>query len=80
LRNTQNNERRFLQLRKEAYICRQADHRQRGAFPASRIEAILDAIDAPKTLSQVGTEDSMLPLIIKATKDIRDKYVLSRLL
>lgn len=47
---------------------------------AARIESILDAIDAPKTLSQVGTDEAMLPVIVKATKDIRDKYVLSRLL
>ena len=42
-------------------------------------EALLDTIGAPKTLSQIGTPDDMLPDIFKATKDIRDKYVLSRL-
>ena len=47
---------------------------------AVQIEAILDAIDAPKSLSQIGTEDTVLPLIVKATKDIRDKYILTRLL
>ena len=42
-------------------------------------EALLDTIGAPKTLSQIGTPDDLLPVIFKATKDIRDKYVLSRL-
>lgn len=48
--------------------------------PASaEIEAILDLIDAPKSLSDIGLDDSILPISFKATKDIRDKYVLSRL-
>lgn len=49
-------------------------------LPSSReLEALLDTIGAPKTLPQIGTDDAMLPVIFKATKDIRDKYVLSRL-
>ena len=49
-------------------------------LPASgQLEALLDTIGAPKTLSQIGTEDNMFPVIFRATKDIRDKYVLSRL-
>lgn len=49
-------------------------------LPASReLEALLQTIGAPKTLSEIGTDDTMLPDIFKATKDIRDKYVLSRL-
>ena len=49
-------------------------------LPSSReLERLLDAIGAPKTLSEIGTQDAMLPVIFKATKDIRDKYVLSRL-
>ena len=47
--------------------------------PAAEIEKLLDTIGAPKTLSQIGTPDEQLPMIFKATKDIRDKYVLSRL-
>ena len=48
--------------------------------PASaEIEAILDLIDAPKSLSDIGLDDSILSISFKATKDIRDKYVLSRL-
>ena len=45
----------------------------------SELEAILDGVGLPKTLSALGTDDSMLPQIFAATKDIRDKYVLSRL-
>lgn len=46
---------------------------------SAEIEAILDLIDAPKSLSDIGLDDSILPISFKATKDIRDKYVLSRL-
>lgn len=49
-------------------------------LPSSQqLEAILDQIDAPKTLAAIGIEEDMLPVIFAATKDIRDKYVLSRL-
>ena len=41
--------------------------------------ALMDTIDAPKTLAEIGIEESLLPDIFRATKDIRDKYVLSRL-
>lgn len=47
--------------------------------PAVQIESLLDAIEAPKSLAEIGTDESLLPLIFEATKDIRDKYVLSRL-
>ena len=43
------------------------------------IERILDSIKAPKTLNEIGVNLDLLS-IIKATKDIRDKYVLSCLL
>ena len=43
------------------------------------LERLLDTLGIPKTLSQIGTDDAMLPAIFSATKDIRDKYVLSRL-
>ena len=45
----------------------------------ARIEQILDTIGAPKTAKEIGI-DCDLGLTLKATKDIRDKYVLSRLL
>lgn len=45
----------------------------------SALEALLDNMEMPKTLAQIGTADNMLDVIFGATKDIRDKYVLSRL-
>ena len=49
-------------------------------LPASTdLEALLDTIQAPKTLGEIGVEEALLPVFFKATKDIRDKYVLSRL-
>lgn len=47
---------------------------------ASEIEAVLDAIEAPKSCRDIGLDTSLLPMTVKAAKDIRDKYVLSRLL
>ena len=44
-----------------------------------QIESILDKIGAPKTAQEIGI-DCDLSITLKATKDIRDKYVLSRLL
>ena len=44
-----------------------------------QIESILDKIGAPKTVQELGI-DCDLFTTFKATKDIRDKYVLSRLL
>jgi glycerol-1-phosphate dehydrogenase [NAD(P)+] len=44
-----------------------------------QIESILDIIGAPKTAKEIGI-DCDLGTTLKATKDIRDKYVLSRLL
>lgn len=46
---------------------------------AKELESLLDAIGLPKSLSGIGAEDTMLPTVLHATKDIRDKYVLSRL-
>lgn len=43
------------------------------------ITALLDRIQAPKTLEDIGNSSDMIPIIVKCTKDIRDKYVLSRL-
>ena len=43
-------------------------------------EAILDSIQAPKTLEEIGLDSSTLAMTLKSTKDIRDKYVLPRLL
>lgn len=46
---------------------------------SAQIEALLDTIDAPKSLSAIGIDENLLPSVFQATKDIRDKYVLSRL-
>ncbi len=46
---------------------------------SNALEALLDAIEAPKHLSEIGINETELPMIFRATKDIRDKYVLSRL-
>jgi glycerol-1-phosphate dehydrogenase [NAD(P)+] len=43
-------------------------------------EAILDSIEAPKTLEEIGLDSSTLAMTLKSTKDIRDKYVLPSLL
>ncbi len=47
--------------------------------PASRIEEILEEINCPKTLKQAGISCDV-KMTLKATKDVRDKYVVSRLL
>ena len=46
--------------------------------PQKEIANILDTIGAPKMASEIGI-DCDLNLTFKCTKDIRDKYVLSRL-
>lgn len=45
----------------------------------AQLEGLLDRMEMPKTLGEIGTADEMLDVIFRATKDIRDKYVLSRL-
>ena len=47
---------------------------------AGRIGEILDIIDAPKSCEDIGISRQLLPMTVKAAKDIRDKYVLARLL
>lgn len=47
--------------------------------PAAEIERILDSIGAPKSCEEIGIDPSVLPMTFAASKDIRDKYVLSRL-
>ena len=43
------------------------------------VDAILEKIGAPKTVAELGIEGDLFT-VFAATKDIRDKYVLSRLL
>lgn len=52
--------------------------RQELPSPAA-LDALMDAIEAPKNLTAIGIDEALLPTIFRATKDIRDKYVLSRL-
>ncbi|MBQ2755319.1 MAG: sn-glycerol-1-phosphate dehydrogenase [Oscillospiraceae bacterium] len=46
---------------------------------SAELESLLTAIDAPCSLSDIGIDEDLLPSFFAATKDIRDKYVLSRL-
>ena len=47
--------------------------------PLSSIEKLFDDIQLPKSLSGVGVDEKILQSTFETTKDIRDKYVLSRL-
>ena len=50
-------------------------------LPSSEdIEKLLASIYAPKSIEDIGMEKSILPMTLMATKDIRDKYILARLL
>ncbi len=46
---------------------------------SARIEKLLLRIGCPTSPSEIGIDEATLPTAFKATKDIRDKYVLSRL-
>ena len=46
---------------------------------AASLEALLDRLGAPKAPAEIGIDPSVLPMTFKASKDIRDKYVLPRL-
>ncbi len=49
-------------------------------LPASKeIERILDLVDIPKSCAGIGIGDDDLTMVYAATKDIRDKYVQSRI-
>ena len=48
--------------------------------PADAFEALLERAGLPRSIEQIGMDPSILPMTLKATKDIRDKYVLPRLL
>ncbi len=43
------------------------------------LKALYGKVGLPGTLEQIGEEEKLLPTILRCTKDIRDKYVLSRL-
>ena len=46
---------------------------------AKTVEDLMDLIGAPKSLEEIGICPDCLKDSFKATKDIRDKYVASRL-
>ncbi len=46
---------------------------------AEALCALMTAIDAPKTMADIGLDEKTLPMTFFAAKDIRDKYVLPRL-
>jgi glycerol-1-phosphate dehydrogenase [NAD(P)+] len=46
----------------------------------AEIDRILDAIGAPKTPEEMGIDPQTVPVALRRAGDIRDKYVLSRLL
>ena len=43
------------------------------------IDTFYDKVGLPKTMKEIGIDEADLSLSFKATKDIRDKYVLSRI-
>ncbi len=45
----------------------------------SELEKLLDKVGLPKTMEEIGIDDTLLPMTFKSAKDIRDKYVLPRL-
>ncbi len=44
-----------------------------------QLEALYQKVGLPGTLNEIGEDESLLPTILRCTKDIRDKYVLSRM-
>ncbi len=50
-------------------------------LPSSgNLEALMLELELPTDIAKIGVDPHLLPAIFRATKDIRDKYVLSRLL
>lgn len=47
--------------------------------PISEVEKLYQKLGMPAEMSDIGLDAKLLPTTFKATKDIRDKYVLSRL-
>ena len=48
-------------------------------LPSKELESLMKMLDAPKTAGEMGINEAIVPMTFRATKDIRDKYVLSRL-
>ncbi len=47
--------------------------------PYRYMKNLLEQLGMPTTMKEIGLDEKILPMTFKATKDIRDKYVLSRL-
>ena len=46
---------------------------------SAELEKLFEKLGAPKSMQEIGLEEECFSLTFKATKDIRDKYVLSRM-
>ena len=46
---------------------------------AAFFDSLYQKLSLPKTLAEIGQDEKLLPRVLRCTKDIRDKYVLSRL-
>ena len=44
-----------------------------------QLRELYEKVGLPGRLEQIGEEESLLPTVLRCTKDIRDKYVLSRI-
>ena len=47
--------------------------------PISELNELYERVGLPRTMKEIGLDDKLLQMSFKASKDIRDKYVLSRL-
>jgi hypothetical protein len=47
---------------------------------SSEIEALMKKLGMPTSFKEIGVDEKDIPMIIKCSKDIRDKYVGTRLL
>lgn len=45
----------------------------------AELKALMEKLGAPTKASDIGIDDSFMPITFKMTKDVRDKYILSRL-
>ena len=43
------------------------------------LQSLYTKVGLPETMAEIGLDEDILPLTFKASKDIRDKYVLPRL-
>ena len=46
---------------------------------SAEIRLLLTKLGAPTTASELGIDEALMPLVFRATKDVRNKYVLSHL-